>query len=308
MAADLFGEVDALAPGRHRPLYRRGRPAPVPCGPPAPPRERMPQQQAPGTGPCLKPPLKWAGGKRWQLPHLRPLWERHRDRRLVEPFCGGLAVTIGLMPGRALLNDVNPHVINFYRWLKRGLAISLPMENDERLFYAHRDRFNELLAAGQGETAEAAALFYYLNRTGYNGLCRFNRAGAFNVPFGRYTRIRYVTDFAPYRALFAAWEFTSGDFEAVPIEPDDFVYADPPYDVEFRHYAKEGFDWDDQVRAAEWLAAHPGPVVLSNQATDRIVDLYRRLGYTLQFTTAPRMIDCTGDRSPAREVLAFRNI
>ena len=62
----------------------------------------------------LRPPLKWAGGKRWQLPHLRPLWAPHRHRRLVEPFCGGLAVTLGLMPQRALLNDVNPHLINFY--------------------------------------------------------------------------------------------------------------------------------------------------------------------------------------------------
>lgn len=260
------------------------------------------------AGPRLKPPLKWAGGKRWQLPHLRPLWEPHQHRRLVEPFCGGLAVTLGLMPDRALLNDVNPHVINFYRWVKRGFVAALPMANDERLYYAHRDRFNGLLAAGQGETAEAAALFYYLNRTGYNGLCRFNRAGAFNVPFGRYTRIRYATDFTPYRELFAAWEFTSGDFEAVPLEPGDFVYADPPYDVEFTQYAKEGFGWDDQVRTAEWLAAHPGPVVLSNQATERTVALYRRLGYTLDLIAAPRLISCTGDRSPAREVLAYRNI
>src|SRR5689334_24073563 len=66
----------------------------------------------------LRPPLKWAGGKRWQLPHLRPLWARHTHRRLVEPFCGGLAVAIGLSPARALLNDANPHVINFYRWLQ----------------------------------------------------------------------------------------------------------------------------------------------------------------------------------------------
>jgi DNA adenine methylase len=63
----------------------------------------------------VRPPLKWAGGKRWQVPHLRPLWERHRQRRLVEPFCGGLAVTLSLTPSRALLNDVNPHVVNFYQ-------------------------------------------------------------------------------------------------------------------------------------------------------------------------------------------------
>lgn len=255
-----------------------------------------------------KPPLKWAGGKRWQLPHLRPIWERHARRRLVEPFCGGLAVAIGLLPRQALLNDINPHVINFYQWLKRGLSTTVPMRNDECLYYAHRRRFNALLADGKADTAEAAALFYFLNRTGYNGLCRFNQSGEFNVPFGRYTRITYVTDFSSYRDLFAQWDFTSLDFASVPLEPQDFVYADPPYDVEFTAYAKDGFDWEDQTRTAEWLAWHRGPVVLSNQATPRIVALYERLGFELRFLGAPRMISCTGDRTPAREVLALKNV
>jgi DNA adenine methylase len=256
----------------------------------------------------LRPPLKWAGGKRWQLPHLRPLWELHAQRRLVEPFCGGLAVTLGLLPRRALLNDINPHVINFYRWLKRGLSTALPMENDERVYYTHRERCNELLAQGKAKSAEAAALFYYLNRTGYNGLCRFNQQGGFNVPFGKYKRITYTRDFSPYRDVFSGWTFNSTDFERLPLRPDDFVYADPPYDVEFTHYAKEGFTWEDQVRTAKWLARHRGPVILSNQATPRIVALYERLGFDLRFLQAPRMISCTGDRTPAREVLAFKNL
>lgn len=252
--------------------------------------------------------MKWAGGKRWQLPYLRPLWKPHATRRLVEPFCGGLAVTLGLHPQRALLNDVNTHVIHFYQWLKRGLVVSLDMRNDDRQFYANRDRFNELLANGGSNTSEAAALFYYLNRTGYNGLCRFNQKGHFNVPFGRYKQIGYTTDFTAYREVFANWSFMSADCEAVPSRPDDFIYADPPYDVEFTHYAKGGFSWEDQVRAAHWLSRHAGPVVLSNQATKRIVQLYKALGFTLRFLQAPRMISCTGDRTPAREVLAVKNL
>src|SRR5690606_33185615 len=97
-------------------------------------------------------------------------------------------------PDRALLNDANPHLINFYRWLQRGLSIDLPLANDEDLFYRHRAHFNTLLTSGGGDSREAAALFYYLNRTGYNGLCRFNARGEFNVPFGRYRRIRYQRD------------------------------------------------------------------------------------------------------------------
>jgi DNA adenine methylase len=256
----------------------------------------------------LSPPLKWAGGKRWQVPHLVPLWERHAHRRLVEPFCGGLAVTLGLGPERALLNDINPHLVSFYEWLRRGLKITIALENSEALFYEHRSRFNALLAAGAERTAEAAGLFYYLNRTGYNGLCRFNRSGGFNVPFGSYKQITYTRDFSRYRAAFENWEFTLGDFERLTIDRRDFIYADPPYDVEFTQYSQGGFSWEDQVRTAEWLARHRGPVILVNQATTRIVDLYGRLGFELRYLDAPRRISCTGDRSPAKEVLATRNL
>jgi DNA adenine methylase len=256
----------------------------------------------------LAPPLKWAGGKRWQLPHLKTFWERERHRRLVEPFCGGLAVTLGLTPERALLNDINPHLINFYRWLKRGLTISLDMSNEEKPFYAHRDRFNELLRLGKHTTKEAASLFYYLNRTGYNGLCRFNSSGQFNVPFGRYETINYRRNFVSYKQPFASWEFSHGPFDELSLERDDFVYADPPYDVEFTQYSKGGFGWDEQVRTAELLAKHPGPVILSNEAKERVVKLYSKLKYELVYLDAPRRISCTGDRTPAAEVLAIRNL
>jgi DNA adenine methylase len=256
----------------------------------------------------LTPPLKWAGGKRWLVPQLSALWRPFSIRRLVEPFCGALAATLGLAPERALLNDSNPQLIHFYTWLKRGFQITLWMENDKELYYVHRKRFNELLRDGAGAGAEAAALFYFLNRTAFNGLCRFNSSGEFNVPFGRYKTINYIRDFTPYRRAFANWEFIMVDFESVLLEPGDFVYADPPFDVVFTQYAKEPFGWEDQVRAAEWLARHDGPVVLSNQATDRIVALYEKLGFTLRFLNGPRRISCTGERTPAREVLATRNL
>ena len=98
------------------------------------------------------------------------------------------------------------------------------------------------------------------------------------------------------------------DFASLLLEADDFVYADPPYDVDFTSYGPAMWHgWADQVRLAEFLARHPGPVVASNQATDRVIDLYRQLGFTLQVVEAPRRINNTGDRTPANELLAFRN-
>lgn len=217
-------------------------------------------------------------------------------------------MALGLQPCRALLNDANPHLIHFYRWVKRGLQIQIPMKNRESAFYGHRARFNQLLDEGRESSAEAAALFYYLNRTGYNGLCRFNQQGRFNVPFGRYARISYRHDFTEYRATFARWRFLDRDVIEVPTAPTDFIYADPPYDVPFTQYVKGGFRWSQQVESATWLAHHSGPVVLTNQATDRIVCLYQRLGFTLRFLRAPRMISCTGERPTVREVLATRNL
>jgi len=254
----------------------------------------------------FKPPLKWAGGKRWLVPELIRLWQPYQDRRYVEPFCGGLAGALGLIPSKALLNDVNPHLINFYLQVKRGLKLDIEMRNNERLFYRHRDRFNQLIKESQIDNPEAAQLFYYLNRTCFNGLCRFNQRGEFNVPFGTYTNICYAGDFYEYIPLFEQWTFASGDISSINLLAGDFVYADPPYDVEFTTYSAGGFCWADQVRTAEHLSKHDGPTVISNQATDRIVALYEELGFALTFLDGPRRISCTGDRSTAKEVLATK--
>jgi DNA adenine methylase len=255
-----------------------------------------------------KPPLKWAGGKRWLVPHLAKLWQPHSTTRYVEPFCGGLAAPLGLRPKRASLNDVNPHLINFYLQLQRGLKLTIQMRNEEKAFYLHRSRFNELIKEDAWQGAEAAQLFYYLNRTCFNGLCRFNQSGEFNVPFGKHKSIPYAQDFSMFQAALQDWTFTCGDLNQLSIDPGNFIYADPPYDVEFTTYSAGGFSWDDQVRTAEWLAAHAGPVVLSNQATKRIVKLYKNLGFEIGYLDAPRRISCTGDRSAAKEVLATKGL
>lgn len=182
------------------------------------------------------------------------------------------------------------------------------MKNDQDFYYEARALFNELLEKKSDNKRLQAELFYYLNRTGYNGLCRFNKKGLFNVPFGSYKNINYTEDFSAYKEVLKDWHFLSGDFELLDLRREDFVYADPPYDVEFRQYAKEGFSYEDQIRLAEWLARHRGPVVASNQATERIMKLYESLGFKVRVLSAPRMINCTGDRTRANEMLAVKNL
>jgi len=260
---------------------------------------------------CLKPLLKWAGGKRWLLPTLKPLWELHTDKRLVEPFAGGLAVALGLQPKTALLNDINQHLINYYLHVQKGLVVGLDLKNEHDTYYLYRERFNEYITNGKRESKDAAELFYYLNKTGYNGLCRFNKAGTFNVPFGRYKSIGYVTDFSTYRDTLKKWEFTSKDFTLLELEDDDFLYCDPPYDSEdvgFVGYSKGGFDWNDQVLLAGWAGRHKGPVIISNAATKRIISLYKTLGFDLKYLDGPRFISCNGNRDKVREVLATKGL
>ncbi|MCU0481230.1 MAG: Dam family site-specific DNA-(adenine-N6)-methyltransferase [Anaerolineae bacterium] len=258
------------------------------------------------------PPLKWAGGKRWLIPHLAPLWQPYSHLRLVEPFCGGLGVALSLNPARALLNDINPHLINLYQWMQKGIPhIGLSQaDNDEATFYAKRDQLNNAIRQNNAKTAESAVLFYYLNRTCYNGLCRFNRKGLFNVPFGAYKHIPYMTEaeFAGYKPVFARWQFTCGDFASLQIADDDFLYIDPPYDVPFTSYAKEDFTWDDQRRLVSWLSDYKNPMVVSNQATPRMIKLYEGAGFEITYLSAPRRISNNGDRTPAQEMLAYKNI
>ena len=254
----------------------------------------------------LRPPLKWAGGKRWLIPKLEKFWKKQSDRRLVEPFCGGLSVALGLQPKTALLNDINPAVINFYQQIQQGLELTISLENDEDSYYRQRVEFNRLNQQGEAGNI-SAQLFYYLNRTGFNGLCRFNKSGGYNVPFGSYKTINYQPDFYHYQSTLSEWEFSNKDFSELALRDDDFIYADPPYDVPFRQYAQQGFKWEDQVRLAEWLAQHKGPVVLSNQATENIIKLYKKLGYKLQYLDAPRRISCNvNGRKAVKEVIATR--
>jgi DNA adenine methylase len=256
----------------------------------------------------LKPPLKWAGGKRWLVPILKEIWKPHQSKRLVEPFVGGMAIALGLSPEKAILNDTNPHLINFYQFLKKGLIANILYSNDSDTYYKHRERFNELIRTGNTNTKEAAELFYYLNRTGFNGLCRFNSEGYFNVPFGKYATINYQRDFTDYKRILKNWSITVGDFSSIDICSSDIIYADPPYDVEFTMYSAGGFDWNDQVRLAEWLVKQRVPVITSNQATERIIHLYKSLGFEIQILKAPRRISCNGDRTPADEMLATRGV
>ena len=265
----------------------------------------------------MKPSIKWVGGKSWLAPTIKAIYHYHSNRRLVELFCGAASVSLHVEPHQALLNDINPYLVNFHRqWRLGALTVDGALfGNDEATYYANREKFNELIASDAGRhTTQAAQLFYYLNRTGFRGLCRFNKSGQYNVPFGHYKRLDYRRLLQTPRKFCRRWQISCGDFQQVKIRPydcqyslADFLYADPPYDQSFAAYDPSGFTWEDQERLARFLAKHDGPTIASNFATERICNLYADHGFTL-FQLQIKQKISVGDRNPVQELLAVRNV
>ena len=253
----------------------------------------------------LTPFLKWAGGKTWLAPRLAEMYEPFRDTHTwVEPFCGALGATLGVMPERAILSDVNPHLIELYKNIADGMENEQWWENTKEQFDEIKSHFNS------PNLPNNPALFYYINRTCFNGLCRFNRKGEFNVGYGKYKEPKLDHDFSLYQEAFKGWQFFNKSWDCFDWYRDIeslFAYVDPPYDGGFTGYSGS-FTWDDQVSLASSLATLNCPVVASNKATDRIVDLYQGLGFDLQYIDVRRRIACNGDRTSVSEILATRNL
>src|SRR5690606_19699250 len=116
-------------------------------------------------------------------------------RRHVEPFFGGGALFFSRQPSRALVSDVNPHLIATYTAVRddvEGVIERLePLAQSHTVegYYRIRVRYNAATRIGE---VERAAMFIYLNKTCFNGLHRVNGRGQFNVPAGRYKNPRIL--------------------------------------------------------------------------------------------------------------------
>lgn len=229
----------------------------------------------------FKPFLKWAGGKSKLAPFIQINLPGCTRRRLIEPFAGSAALSLALDFDAYLLNDSNADLINLYRILKRekqefiayARSFFTPDNNQESRFYTLREQFNQ-----SQELTERSALFIYLNRHAFNGLCRYNGKGAFNVPFGRYKAPYFPeTEMLGFIRKSDHIELMCGDFQTAlaMAGDDDVVYCDPPYvplseTASFTAYAQNGFDLNDQSRLAEiakQTAKQSQGVLISNHDT-----------------------------------------
>ena len=196
------------------------------------------------------PPLKIQGIKTRAIPHIRQNISWDGRGRWVEPFLGSAVVLLNIEPESAVAGDSNPHIIKFYKSIQNGTlnheSVRSYLEQEgaklsllgEEHYYQIRNRFNQ-----GGDSHD----FLFLNRSCFNGLMRFNKAGDFNTPFCRKPerfRASYITKicnqvkWASEKIKGKNWEFICLNWSDLVsnVSPDDFVYTDPPYMGRYTDY------------------------------------------------------------------------
>ncbi|HAT3766299.1 TPA: Dam family site-specific DNA-(adenine-N6)-methyltransferase [Morganella morganii] len=258
--------------------------------------------------------LKWAGSKVGIMEQLRP--HLPKTKRLVEPFAGSCAVMMNTDYEQYLIADVNNDLITMYQQIAsdnideviRTAYGLFELEAVESGYYIERDFFNKSKHVLQPEYI--AAYFIYLNRHCYNGLCRYNQKGGFNVPCGNYKKTYFPEEeIRAFAAKAHKADIKCQGWAATLLQTcaGDGIYCDPPYmGTGFTRYHAEGFNDSDQVALAEALQAlhaiKGNPVTVSNSLTAK--ELYADLGFTIHEIEAPRKISANGNREKAPEIIA----
>lgn len=227
----------------------------------------------------MKPIIKYRGGKSKEIKHFIKYVPQSFDR-YIEPFLGGGALYFYLEPERAILNDINKKLMTFYLhardqyglmrkqldqldtiYSRNQTAYSqvkqknpkdrVPNEN-ENLYYDLRGKFNH----NDGKYLDGV-LYFFINKTAFSGMIRYNADGEYNVPFGRYANFNTNLLTARHSELLGKAELHSRDFSEIfaLAKPGDFMFLDPPYDCVFHDYGNtntaEGFGEEDHHRLAE---------------------------------------------------------
>ncbi len=228
----------------------------------------------------MKPMLKYRGGKSKEIPHIM---EHVPDfnGRYIEPFLGGGAVFFHLEPEQAIINDINAPLMAFYRGVRDDYQnLRHELDDIETIYSENRAAFDALKALHPDERVEDrneglyyelrnmynnlverrysdALLYYYINKTAYSGMIRYNARGEFNVPFGRYKNINTKLVTEQHSELLQRAELFNTDYSDIfdMSQQGDFMFLDPPYDCIFSDYGNEeyrdGFNEENHRRLAQ---------------------------------------------------------
>lgn len=225
----------------------------------------------------LKPIIKWSGGKSDEIKYFEK-YIPSDFKTYLEPFVGGGSVFFYLFPNSAVINDVHPELIDFYTNVKNGNSKEIYkfMEehpNDENTYYDVRDK---MLV---NNSLDNAKRFYYLRKTCFRGMLRYNSKGKFNIPYGKYKTINYEDLNNPnYQTIFENTSILNNSFEHIfenYNSYDNFMFLDPPYDSEFTDYGYCSFGKDEHRTLANLFKTTKIKCLMVIGKTDFIVELYK---------------------------------
>jgi len=235
-------------------------------------------------------PLKWVGGKQTILSNILPYIGN--PNTFVEPFIGSATVSLNIHANKYIMNDMNYDLINLYNYLlsdSEGL-IELSSKNFQNM---NKERFYELRTSFNSQphdSLERAALFLVMNKFAFNGVCRYNKNGIFNVPYGQSAKKGFpLKEIESFIKHFGSKEHVllHGDFDNAMLYENltegDVVYFDPPYlpadefDSNFTAYTKEDFSSEQHqqiVNISKSLRDKGILCLISNHSTKRTHELY----------------------------------
>ena len=225
----------------------------------------------------LKPLVKWSGGKSDEINKFKHYIPNEYDLYL-EPFIGGGAVFFNIVPKKAVITDVHPGLINFYKAIKnkKSLEIYEFMENhpnNEETYYEIRDNMpiNNYL--------DSAKRFFYQRKTCFRGMLRYNSSGKFNIPFGRYKTYNFdILKNKKYEDLLNNTVVECKDFSYIfenYNNSNNFMFLDPPYDSKFTDYGYCSFGRDEHKKLAEYFKNTSIKCLMIIGKTPFIEELYK---------------------------------
>jgi len=261
--------------------------------------------------------LKWVGGKRQllgEIKRLMPVGFEH----YYEPFVGGGAVFFDLQPKNSHLFDINKELIVTYRQVRDNpeeLALRvkfLEERHSKSEYYAIRALDRDLNWSTASELDVASRLLY-LNKACFNGLYRVNSKGYFNSPIGTGKPKLNKEGLLEASIALQGVTIAQSSFKDMvsEIQPNSFVYLDPPYapissTSNFANYSADGFSLQDQielVKHVDILTRNDIKVMISNSWCDFTRELYKHLN--CHEVKASRVLNSKGSgRGKVSEIIA----
>jgi len=225
----------------------------------------------------LKPLVKWSGGKSDEIKQFESYIPTEYETYL-EPFIGGGSLFFNLSPKKAVISDVHKELIDFYNSICKGHSDDIykfmeSHQNDEETYYNVRDKMvinNEL---------DNAKRFYYLRKTCFRGMLRYNKDGKFNIPYGKYKTVNYSELLnKEYESVLSRTEILNKSFEYIfenYNNENNFMFLDPPYDSEFTDYGYCQFGKEEQKKLARYFKETKIKCLMIIGKTTFIEELYK---------------------------------